>query len=305
MKNNQIQMFEHEDLGKIRIINIGGEPWFVGKDVSDILGYSNSRKALLDHVDAQDKLASRFVTSGQNRSMTAINESGLYSLILSSKLPQAKAFKRWVTSEILPSIRKHGAYVTESTLSKMTNTPGFTETLLDALAEEHSKNVVLEGHVKALAGEVKTLNNEVDVLEGELKTLEDEVDVLEVSVEILEASVEALDDKVETLTPKARYYDRVIHSGDAIPVSIIAKDYGMTAMAFNRLLRDFRIQYKVDGTWLLYKKYANKGYVKTKTFYKSCGGSVVHTYWLQKGRRFLYEVLALSGIYPIAGGRAF
>ncbi|HHW5759898.1 TPA: BRO family protein [Staphylococcus aureus] len=104
-----LQVFNFEEL-PVRTLSIDGEPYFVGKDVADILGYSNSRKALLDHVDEEDKLTSRIVTAGQNRNQTIINESGLYSLIFSSKLENAKRFKRWVTSEVLPTLRKTGAY---------------------------------------------------------------------------------------------------------------------------------------------------------------------------------------------------
>lgn len=104
-----LQVFNFEEL-PVRTLSIDGEPYFVGKDVADILGYSNSRKALLDHVDEEDKLTSRIVTAGQNRNQTIINESGLYSLIFSSKLESAKRFKRWVTSEVLPTLRKTGTY---------------------------------------------------------------------------------------------------------------------------------------------------------------------------------------------------
>ena len=106
---NELQTFNFEEL-PVRTLSIDGEPYFVGKDVADILGYSNSRKALLDHVDEEDKLTSRIVTAGQNRNQTIINESGLYSLIFSSKLESAKRFKRWVTSEVLPTLRKTGTY---------------------------------------------------------------------------------------------------------------------------------------------------------------------------------------------------
>lgn len=104
-----LQVFNFEEL-PVRTLSIDSEPYFVGKDVADILGYSNSRKALLDHVDEEDKLTSRIVTAGQNRNQTIINESGLYSLIFSSKLESAKRFKRWVTSEVLPTLRKTGTY---------------------------------------------------------------------------------------------------------------------------------------------------------------------------------------------------
>lgn len=107
---NEIKIFESETFGKIRVTEINGEPWLVGKDIANILEYTNTAKAIRDHVDDEDKLTERIVLSGQNREVILINESGLYSLILSSKLPSAKAFKRWVTSEVLPAIRKHGAY---------------------------------------------------------------------------------------------------------------------------------------------------------------------------------------------------
>ena len=101
-----IRIFENAEFGKVRTANINGNAWFVGKDIANILGYSNTQKAIRDHVDDEDKLTERIVLSGQNREIIVINESGLYSLVLSSKLPTAKKFKRWVTSEILPTIRK-------------------------------------------------------------------------------------------------------------------------------------------------------------------------------------------------------
>ena len=109
--STEIKIFKNEMFGEIRtLVNEKGETFFVGKDVAEALGYTNTPKAIRDHVDDDDKLTERFVLSGQIRSVIIINESGLYSLILSSKLPQAKAFKRWVTSEVLPTIRKTGKY---------------------------------------------------------------------------------------------------------------------------------------------------------------------------------------------------
>lgn len=108
---NELQIFNNPEFGEIRTVAIDGEPWFVGKDVAERLGYSNTKDALSRHVDRDDKQGSRFTTSGQARDMTVINESGLYSLVLSSKLPTAKKFKRWITSEVIPTIRKTGGYV--------------------------------------------------------------------------------------------------------------------------------------------------------------------------------------------------
>ena len=106
----QLKIFENEEFGQVRTINIDGEPWFVGKDVAKILGYKDTSDAMRRHVDDEDKLTRCFTDSGQKRELYIINESGLYSVILSSKLPSAKRFKRWVTSEVLPVIRKTGSY---------------------------------------------------------------------------------------------------------------------------------------------------------------------------------------------------
>lgn len=102
---NELMVFQNQEFGEVRSLMIEREPWFIGKDVASILGYSNTAKAIRDHVDDEDKLTERIVLSGQNREAIFINESGLYSLILSSKLPNAKRFKKWVTGEVLPSIR--------------------------------------------------------------------------------------------------------------------------------------------------------------------------------------------------------
>ena len=107
---NDIQLFNNPEFGAVRAVEVDGEPWFVGKDVAQALGYSNPRKALADHVDAEDKGVTKCDTPGGEQDITTINESGLYSLVLSSKLPGAKKFKRWVTSEVLPTIRKTGGY---------------------------------------------------------------------------------------------------------------------------------------------------------------------------------------------------
>ena len=107
---NAIKIFENEEFGSVRTMEINGEPYFVGKDVAEILGYANTSKALIDHVDDEDKLNNETLSSLGQRGGWLINESGLYSLILSSKLPTAKKFKRWVTSDVLPAIRKTGSY---------------------------------------------------------------------------------------------------------------------------------------------------------------------------------------------------
>lgn len=141
---NELQVFNNSEFGQLRTVAINGEPWLVGKDVAAALGYSDTFGALKKHVDGEDKLVCQIDSAGQKRDATVVNESGLYSLVLSSKLPTAKKFRRWVTSEVIPSIRKHGAYITPDTIDKMIATPEFGIKLLTALKDEQEKNRALE-----------------------------------------------------------------------------------------------------------------------------------------------------------------
>ena len=139
-----IEVFTSPEFGQVRTLTIDGEPYFVAKDVAEILGYSNSRKAIADHVDEEDKNTVTIRDGKGNPNQTVINESGLYSLILSSKLPNAKKFKHWVTAEVLPSIRKHGAYMTDSTLEQALTSPDFLIKLATELKTEKEKRQALE-----------------------------------------------------------------------------------------------------------------------------------------------------------------
>lgn len=136
----EVRVFESTEFGAVRALEIDGAPWFVGKDVTDILGYQNPSEALSDHVDDEDKLNSKTLSSLGQRGGWLINESGLYSLVLSSKLPGAKAFKRWVTSEVLPSIRKHGLYAIDEIIAN----PDMAIAALQALKEEREKRLAAE-----------------------------------------------------------------------------------------------------------------------------------------------------------------
>lgn len=137
---NRLKIFKNEEFGLVRTLEISGEPWFVGKDIAVVLGYSNTRDALSKHVDSEDKGVAECDTLGGSQELTVINESGLYSLILSSKLPNAKAFKKWVTSEVLPSIRKHGLYATDELLDN----PDLIIQMASKLKEEREAREVLE-----------------------------------------------------------------------------------------------------------------------------------------------------------------
>ena len=252
MTENEIILFKHEEFGEIRTLNIDGEPWFVGKDIAVALGYSAPRNAIQAHVDNEDKTTALIQCTGSEYKSNAviINESGLYSLILSSKLPSAKKFKHWVTAEVLPSLRKHGAYFTAETLHKTMSDPRELAKLLTALADEQEKRRKLE-------------------------------------------------EENAFLSVKANYYDRILHSKNSVPVTQIAKDYGMTAIAFNRMLHEYGIQYPIRNSWVLYAEYADQNYTQSKTYQIGEDRSVMHTCWTQKGRIFLYDFLKSHGVLPM------
>lgn len=252
----ELQIFNFGDL-PVRTLEIDNEPYFVGKDVALILGYSNTRDALNKHVDEDDKkiLTSRNTTLENlpNRGLTAVNESGLYSLIFSSKLESAKRFKRWVTSEVLPAIRKHGVYATDNVIENTLNNPDYIINILTEYKKEKEHNLLLQQQV------------------GELK-------------------------------PKADYYDQILKSRKLITVNAIAKDYGMSAQALNKILHDLKVQFKQSGQWLLYAKYHDKGYTSSEPHkYTKKDGTEdfkLHTKWTQKGRIFLYNLLKDNDILP-------
>ncbi|EGO8792591.1 phage antirepressor [Enterococcus faecalis] len=253
----ELQVYKNAEFGSVRTTTLGGKPYFVGKDVASILGYANTRKALIDHIDEEDKDDVTIRDAiGRNQTMIAINESGLYSLILSSKMPSAKKFKRWVTNEVLPAIRKHGLYATDDLIAN----PDLAIAAFTALKEEREKNKELM------------------------------------------AAVAIGQQQIAEMKPKATYYDVVLKCRDAVNISVIAKDYGWSAMRMNEYLHEKGIQFKQGDIWLLYQKYAPNGYTKTNThIYEDSKGiqhTKVHTKWTQKGRLFIYEQLKADGIYP-------
>lgn len=137
---NELKIFENSEFGTVRTLMVNNEPYFVGKDVAEILGYSNTRDALTKRVDEEDKGVAKCDTLGGTQELTVINESGLYSLILSSKMPNARKFKHWVTSEVLPSLRKHGMYATE----ELINNPDLLISVAKELKAERERNKALQ-----------------------------------------------------------------------------------------------------------------------------------------------------------------
>ena len=244
---NELQVFNFE--GKdIRTVIIDNQPWFVGKDVADVLGYSNPQKALRDHIDDEDKTVNESFSVNGTKAIL-INESGLYSLIISSKMPNAKKFKRWVTNDVLPSIRQHDVYATDDFLSKTLEDPAWAISVLQRLKAKQQQ-VAMQQQV------------------------------------------------IAELKPKASYYDLILQNKSTMPISKIAKDYGMSGRKLNALLHELGVQYKMSKMWLLYQKHADKGYTQSKTYAINDENSAMHTYWTQKGRLFLYDLLKNDGILP-------
>lgn len=244
----QMAIFHFED-AEVRTVMIDGEPWFVGKDVADALGYERSDNAIRVHVNAEDKLMHQISASDQIRNMTIISEAGIYALVFRSKLPSAQNFSRWVTKEVLPSIRKHGAYMNAETIEKALTNPDTIIQLAQNLKDEQARR-------------------------------------------------ERLEEEVTSMHPKANYYDRILKNQSIVNISVIAKDYGMSAITFNELLHKYGIQYKQGKTWLLYQKHATEGYTHSNTHIVSDKKVKITTKWTQKGRIFLYEELKKRGIYP-------
>jgi len=184
---NQMQVFENKDFGKIRVVEIDGQSWWALKDVCAALELKSPHK-VAERLDEDERnLIPLTDNIGRSQKTTIINESGLYAVILRSDKIKAKAFRRWITQEVLPTIRKHGAYITEGKLDELLTNPASVMKLFNLLKAEREKK-------------------------------------------------EALHDYIETIAPKARYYDVILKCDNSIPVSVIAKDYGMTAVSFNKLL---------------------------------------------------------------------
>ena len=280
---NNLQIFENPDFGQVRMVMIEDNPYFVGKDVAEILGYKNPNEAIQDHVDNEDKFLRSSMGSEMLKLFSSvkdiqnkfgrqdnwfINESGVYALVFSSKLPKAKEFKRWVTSEVLPAIRKHGAYMTEQTVEKALNSPDFLIQLATNLKKEQEARQ-----------------------EAEAKNFK------------LEHEVVGLNEKISELKPKADYVDRILKSTSLVTTTQIAKDYGMGAPTFNKKLKELKVQHNVGGQWVLTYKYQGKGYASSETIEveKKDGSTktVMHTKWTQKGRLFLHDLLKKHNILPM------
>ena len=193
-----------------------------------------------------------------------ISEGNLYRLICRSKLESAERFEYWVFEDVLPSIRKHGAYISPEVLEELQKNTEKNAELLATLATEQRNRLRLEDENRRLSEAERTLRATVEITQ-----------------------------------PKATYYDLILENPDAVPVTLIAKDYGYSAVKFNALLHEYKIQFAVGGTWELYQEYADLGYTHNNVHYTKTGHNKVHMCWTQKGRLFLYDFLKNEGILPM------
>lgn len=251
---NEIQIFKNKKFGEMRTVVIENKPYFVGIDVARNLGYRNPNKAINNHCRSITKWEIPHPQSDTKTiKMNCIPESDLYRLIVNSELPEAEKFERWVFEEVLPSIRKHGAYMTPKTIEEALLNPDTIIKLATKLKEEQA------------------INRKQQQIIGELK-------------------------------PKADYTDTILKNKGLVTITQIAKDYGMSGQAMNKILYDLEIQYKQSGQWLLYREHQGKGYTHSETVEITRSNGMpdikMNTKWTQKGRLFLYEVLKKNDILP-------
>lgn len=266
--NYELMIFRNEEFGEIRTFKVDEDPWFVATDVCTALGISNNRDAIR-RLDDDEKMSVGLTDthSGQRggaQEIGIISEAGLYTLVLSSRKPEAHAFRRWITHDVVPSIRKHGAYIMPELLEELQKNTEKNAELLASLAAEQRNRIKLEDENRKLSEAARTLRATVEVTQ-----------------------------------PKAAYYDLILENLDAVPITLIAKDYGYSAVKFNALLHEYKIQFAVGGTWELYQEYADLGYTHNNVHYTRTGHNKVHMCWTQKGRLFLYDFLKKEGILPM------
>lgn len=258
---DKLQVFNNTEFGSIRTVEIDNEAWFVGKDVAEILGYANPRKAIGDHVDKEDKGVTKCDTPGGAQNFTVINESGLYSLVLSSKLPTAKKFKKWVTGEVLPTIRKHGAYMTPEKIKEVLTNPDTIIELATTLKAEQERNQAL--YVE---------NVQQKQIIGELQAKADYTDLILKNKSLV------------TITQIAKDYGM---SGQAM-------NEELHRLGVQYKMNDQWLLYAKYHN----KGYTHS---ETISFNHADGkpDTKMNTKWTQKGRLFIYELLKKEGIIPV------
>lgn len=263
---DEIRVFTHPMFGEVRVTGTNENPYFCLADVCKALELTPKgvKQRLEDEVISNYPIED---SMGRTQQALFVNEDGLYDVVLDSRKPEAKKFRKWVTGEVLPSIRKHGAYATSVTIDKIINNPDYGIQLLKTLKEE--RRAKEEANQRAITAENEVL---------------------------------ALNKEILSMQPKVSYCDLILQSKSTMTITQIAQDYGMSAKAFNILLRNFDIQHKVNGQWILYSKHLPQGYVSSRTVdiahYDGYHSTKLITVWTQKGRLFLYDTLKSHGYLP-------
>ena len=327
----QVAVFENPEFGMVRTAtDEKGEPWFCAKDLCDVLGYKRADNAVRQHVNPSDALKQCVARIAKNRygecngkmqvvQMIFVNESGFYALVLGSKLATAVKFKDWVTSVVLPQIRKTGGYIPvkegeseEETIRNAEEILRATlkekETLLEQQRKllEESRIQLAESRTqleknKVMLAQQKKLIGEQDV---EIRRLNGVVDEQVVNIARKGENIIHLEHQVDGLMPKAIYSDNVLDSVSCFTTTQVAKELGVTAQELNRSLCALHIQYYQSGQYMLYAEYAHMGLAKSRTGYNAfldpkCDGrkekmgkAVTHTYlvWTEKGRKFIHDL---------------
>ena len=313
----QVAVFENPEFGMVRTAtDEKGEPWFCAKDLCDVLGYKRADLAVKQHVRSSDAAKRCVARIAKNRygecngkmqvvQMIFVNESGFYALVLGSKLASAVKFKDWVTSVVLPQIRKTGGYIPVHEGESEEETIRNAEEILRATLKK--KEMLLEQQRKLLQeskvilAQQKKLIGEQDV---EIRRLNGVVDEQVVNIARKGENIIHLEHQVDGLMPKAIYSDNVLDSVSCFTTTQVAKELGVTAQELNRSLCALHIQYYQSGQYMLYAEYAHMGLAKSRTRYNAfldpkCDGrkekmgkAVTHTYlvWTEKGRKFIHDL---------------
>ena len=313
----QVAVFENPEFGTVRTAtDEKDEPWFCAKDLCDVLGYKRADLAVKQHVRSSDAAKRCVARIAKNRygecngkmqvvPMIFVNESGFYALVLGSKLAMAVKFKDWVTSVVLPQIRKTGGYIPvhegESEEETIRNAEEILRATLKKKEELLEQQRKLLQESKVILAQQKKLIGEQDV---EIRRLNGVVDEQVVNIARKGENIIHLEHQVDGLLPKAIYSDNVLDSVSCFTTTQVAKELGVTAQELNRSLCALHIQYYQSGQYMLYAEYAHMGLAKSRTRYNAfldpnCDGrkekmgkAVTHTYlvWTEKGRKFIHDL---------------
>ena len=327
----QVAVFENPEFGMVRTAtDEKGEPWFCAKDLCDVLGYKRADLAVKQHVRSSDAAKRCVARIAKNRygecngkmqvvPMIFVNESGFYALVLGSKLATAVKFKDWVTSVVLPQIRKTGGYIPVHEGESEEETIRNAEEILRATLKEKEmllelqKKLLEESRIQLAESRTQLEKNKVMLAQQvkligeqdeEIRRLNGVVDEQVVNIARKGENIIHLEHQVDGLMPKAIYSDNVLDSVSCFTTTQVAKELGITAQELNRSLCALHIQYYQSGQYMLYAEYAHMGLAKSRTRYNAfldpnCDGrkekmgkAVTHTYlvWTEKGRKFIHDL---------------